>query len=67
MIIDRNYKNPWHKKAKKEELPRNHVQTHIQVDLRVPHPKICFSFKLAVFFPPFLKTMLYFRISQKIA
>ena len=49
---------PGLKKATKQELPRNHAQTHMQLDLRISH---VFFQSSTVFFPPFFK---YHVVSQ---
>ena len=43
------------KKAKKQELPRNHAQAHVQTDLRIPPSNVFFFQTCTVFFPPFWK------------
>ena len=42
------------KKAKKQELPRNHAQAHMQTDLRIRLSNI-FFFQTGSVFPPFFK------------
>ena len=55
------------KKARKQELPWNYAQAHMQLHLIIPPTKIFFSFKLEqCFCDHFLNIMLYFRISQKV-
>lgn len=53
------------RKAKKLEVPSNHAQANIQINLGIAPTEFFFLLNKHSVFPPYLNSKVYLKISQK--